>query len=56
MPSHGLLDQMSEDSVPVAASSTTTIHDGSFQTVSSKKPKSASAKSRGVMTALVQTG
>jgi len=32
------------------------IHGGSFQTVRSRNPKSASAKSRGVNTALVQTG
>jgi hypothetical protein len=44
------------ESVPAVASSATTIQGGSFQTVSSKKPPSASAKSRCVRTALVQTG
>jgi hypothetical protein len=48
--------QISRDTMPAAASSTTTIHGGHFQTVSSRKPASASAKSRGVKTALVQTG
>jgi hypothetical protein len=42
--------------VPAPARSITTIHGDSFQTVSSKKPASASAKSRGVATALVHTG
>ena len=53
---YALLVQISDDSVPAAASSTTAIHDGSFQTASSKKPVSASAKSREFMTAPVQTG
>jgi hypothetical protein len=46
--------QINRDKTPVTASSTTTTHGGHLQTVSSRKP--ASAKSRGVNTALVQTG
>ena len=48
---HGRLDN-----TPAPASSTTMIQGGIFQTVRSRKPASASAKSRGVRTALVQTG
>jgi hypothetical protein len=44
------------NSAPTVASSTTTIHGGAFQTVSSRNPASVSAKSSGVSTALVQTG
>ena len=52
----GTTFQTSCDKVPAPARSTTTIHGGIFQTVRSRKPVSASAKSRGVNTALVQTG
>jgi hypothetical protein len=48
--------QINRDNTPVTASSTTTTHGGHLQTVSSRKPASASAKSRGVNTALLQTG
>jgi hypothetical protein len=48
--------QASCDRVAAPAKSTTTTHGANFQTVSSRKPVSASAKSRGVKTALVQTG
>ena len=44
------------DNTPAPAKSTTTIQGGIFHTVRSRKPASASAKSRGVKTALVQTG
>ena len=44
------------DNTPAPARSTTTIQGGIFHTVRSRKPASASAKSRGVRTALVQTG
>ena len=48
--------QGSRRTTPAAASRRTTIHGASFQTVSSRKPASATAKSRGVSTALVHTG
>ena len=44
------------DSTPAPARSATTIHGGAFHTVRRRKPASASAKSRGVRTALIQTG
>jgi hypothetical protein len=50
------LNHARPDSAPAAASTTTTIQGAIFQTVSTKKPPSASAKSRGLRTALVQTG
>ena len=46
----------SRNSVPAPASSRTTIQGGAFQTVSSKKPASATAKSAGASTAPVHTG
>jgi hypothetical protein len=48
--------QTSFDNVAAPAKNTTTIHGGIFQTVRSRKPANAKAKSRGVKTALVQTG
>jgi hypothetical protein len=56
VPSRRLGCHVRPDNTPAPARSTTTIQDGIFHTVSSRKPASASAKSRGLKTALVQTG
>ena len=52
----GGADQAKASNAPPADSKATTIQGGIFQTVSNRKPVSASAKSRGERTALVQTG
>jgi len=48
--------QIMRKMTPAAANRMTTIQGANFHTVSSRKPVSATAKSRGVSTALVHTG